>query len=572
MGYDTELANHLQPLFQSIVFLLPMLGAFVADTWTGRFIPIVVGCIASAVGAGLGALGIAKDLHWLILTCLFLLIAAPISLVKPLCIVLGGDQFNEKNPTQLKQRRIYFGQTYWITNIGAGIAFLVFAQMQVMGMGKITPDKSFMVVFIICACLLGLAGVVMLGVSKNTFVAVPQGSAMTVFVKITVSAVRAGSKRGAIVVSGLISLILASIVSVPSIFINRSWLDYLLASIIIIACVALVVAGRDGSWVHKCKERDPNRFSEAEISGAADVYRLSPYIAMAIPFWAVYNQMNTNFVSMACQMNNEKGLYKMSPTALQFFDSFTCVLLIPLLDRLIYPCLKKACGGKFVATPMRRIGVGMFMCGIAMLGAGLMESQRKKAPVMMTTCGLDEISKGWCQAGTDPTASIPKLTTCRDFTKKEVRDKGLVPINDYSVLYQGIIYAIVAICECLVGATLYDLFYSQVPPFIRAVCQAIQFLTTSLGTLVGSEINTLAKPWLTDNLNDGHQEYAYYVNMALSWVFMLVFIWIASSFEYKPGTSEFPWDVIEEEKEPRDAISKESDSYSRSSDEEDRKH
>eukprot|EP00122_Pirum_gemmata_P014099 Pgem_evm1s13137 len=36
-------------------------------------------------------------------------------------------------------------------------------------------------------------------------------------------------------------------------------------------------------------------------------------------------------------------------------------------------------------------------------------------------------------------------------------------------------------------------------------------LTTSLGTMVGGTINTVTATWLPDNLDEGHQEYTYFL-------------------------------------------------------------
>lgn len=43
--------------------------------------------------------------------------------VKPNLIVLGGDQYDESDPKELKQKSSYFSYFYWCTNIAAFIAF-----------------------------------------------------------------------------------------------------------------------------------------------------------------------------------------------------------------------------------------------------------------------------------------------------------------------------------------------------------------------------------------------------------------------------------------------------------------
>ena len=60
--------------------------------------------------------------------------------------------------------------------------------------------------------------------------------------------------------------------------------------------------------------------------------------------------------------------------SLNLFEVATLLLLIPLMDRVIFPILARL-GVEF--TPLRRIGVGMlFACGSVAL-AGIIEIERK---------------------------------------------------------------------------------------------------------------------------------------------------------------------------------------------------
>jgi len=539
-------AQQMQAVFQSIIYLLPVVGALIADTWTGRYYISAVTLGLSVCGAAMLLAGTATTTEALALTGLLGVFAGSIAMIKPNLIVLGADQFNDNKPDQLAQRSQFFGGIYWVTNIGATIATFVFASIAVNGAPNISKGKdSFTFTFILGTCFEFLAFLAILVGGKCLFAPKPKGSPLVGFVKVTKAALtRAPTMNGWMNLVGTLGLLVVLIVSIGTFFADSNPFSYTMGVLILVLCVVCFVWGRSGDWVLHAKHAAPGKFTDLEIQGVADVYRLTPYLACAIPFWAVFNSMNTSFLAQGCQMRAKF----FAPSSFQGFDSLIIVVLIPIFNNFIYPPMNTMFRGKFKPTLLRRIGAGLGVAGCAMLAGALIEYSRRSADLVMVECSDENKLHGgenyWlvCDQNSehyavDKNGLVPMQSQCFDY-----RDDGAVPspVRDISMYYQVISYCLVGISEILLAISYYDFFYSQVPDFIRAVCQAIQFTTLALGTLVGGVITSICKQWLPNNLDNGHQEYLYFINMAFTWMIMLAFIFVSRSFEYKPGTSGVP--------------------------------
>ena len=85
---------------------------------------------------------------------------------------------------------------------------------------------------------------------------------------------------------------------------------------------------------------------------------------------------------------------------------------------------------------------------------------------------------------------------------------------------------------------------TQVPNNMRSVCQALNLLTTSLGSMLTGGINSIFSSWLPDNLNDGKLELVYFFIAGLAFVAYLALRVVSADFKYKKGDDE---DDIDEE-------------------------
>lgn len=189
----------------------------------------------------------------------------------------------------------------------------------------------------------------------------------------------------------------------------------------------------------------------------------------------------------------------LSANLLNLFDTFVILIFVPIFDLYIYPWYERWTG-----QPMKnlfKIEIGFVFCILAMLVAGGVEIWRKsKKSVESIGSNCDDV---------------------------------FVPMSELTIWAQIPQYVLVGIAEILVSISSYELFYSEVPTEMRSVCQALNLLTTSLGSMVTGGINSIFASWLPDNLNDGHLEYVYFFIAGLAAVGYFALRWVSSSFVYK---------------------------------------
>ena len=85
--------------------------------------------------------------------------------------------------------------------------------------------------------------------------------------------------------------------------------------------------------------------------------------------------------------------------------------------------------------------------------------------------------------------------------------------------------------EIFAAITCYELFYAEVPPQMRSVCQSINLLCTAFGALAAAGFNSVCAGWIPDNLNDGHLEVEFFTISALMLLMIPLWFWLAKRFE-----------------------------------------
>ena len=94
--------------------------------------------------------------------------------------------------------------------------------------------------------------------------------------------------------------------------------------------------------------------------------------------------------------------------------------------------------------------------------------------------------------------------------------------------------------EIFTAITSYELFYSQVPPHMRSVCQSINLLCTSFGALAAAGVDAVLAAWMPPDLNSGHLEYVFLVLGGLMLLNLAVYVPLARGFEYSEASVARP--------------------------------
>lgn len=175
-------------------------------------------------------------------------------------------------------------------------------------------------------------------------------------------------------------------------------------------------------------------------------------------YWITYNQINNNLTSQASVM----ALHGIPNDVLANLDPFALIILIPIFDIFIYPALRKA-GIKF--TPIKKITAGFFTGSLAMVWACVVQ------------------------------AYIYKKSECGSHAYGE--DCANVDINVWA---QTGSYVLIAISEIFASITSLEYGFSKAPKNMRSLVAAFALFMSAISAAIGEAFNPLsADPLLVWN-------------------------------------------------------------------------
>jgi len=229
--------------------------------------------------------------------------------IKPCVSAFVGDQFH---PEQKKLLERVYGLFYWMINLGSsGSTLLIPVLLAAFG-----PRVAFAV-----PGLLMVAALALFLLGRRRYVHVPPtGPNPHAFTRVVASALRRRS-------------------SVPA----------------------------GGSWLDPARADHP---VEA-VEGARSVFRIMGVFAAVTAFWALFDQHGASWVLQARRMDLVVGGRTLQASQLAALNPLMVLLLIPLLQRVVFPGLERL--GVRV-TPLGKMTLGMFLAVLSFAAAALVES------------------------------------------------------------------------------------------------------------------------------------------------------------------------------------------------------
>ncbi|TEY75192.1 hypothetical protein BOTCAL_0064g00250 [Botryotinia calthae] len=164
-------------------------------------------------------------------------------------------------------------------------------------------------------------------------------------------------------------------------------------------------------------------------------------------YWVVYAQFSSNFVSQAGEMNTHGVPNDLS----QNFDPIAIILLVPVMDRLVYPLLRK---WHIKFRPMSRITFGFIVASFSMMYAAIVQHLIYKA--------------GPCYG---------KPLEC----PAAVSPDGTIQPNDIHFAIQIPAYVLIGISEIFASVTGLEYAYTKAPASMKSFVQAMFLLTNAFG-------------------------------------------------------------------------------------------
>ncbi|KAF7005078.1 hypothetical protein CFC21_020225 [Triticum aestivum] len=316
--------------------LMPLLGAFVADSWLGRYRSIILACTLYVLGYGMITLAstllsqrpsasLGKDsssspfsLEVSFFYVSLYLIALAQGVGKPCGLAFAADQFDPNHAREFTARSSLFNWWHFFIAIGISFAVIVVSYIQENVGWGIGFGTLFTVM--ICAFVVFLLGI----------------PTYRLHVPVT------GSDN-------------------PFARLGRS-----------------VFALARNSSFRVCAKRHHHEDEDVATSmeEARCVLQLLPIWAACLAYGVVIAQIMTLFNKQGRTLNRHIGGLELPPATLQVFWPAAGLLFVPIYDRVLVPALRYTTGTPSGLTLLQRVGTGMVVSMVAMCVAALVETQR----------------------------------------------------------------------------------------------------------------------------------------------------------------------------------------------------
>ncbi|KAL4340858.1 hypothetical protein GQ457_08G008780 [Hibiscus cannabinus] len=481
--------------WSGVATLLPLLGAFLADSFLGRYRTIILSSLVYVLGLGLltlsatlssvtvsgalnadtATLNTSSALQFQVILFFFslYLVAFAQGGHKPCVQAFGADQFDAQDPEECKAKSSFFNWWCFCMAVGIVVTLLVLTYIQ--------DNLSWVLGFAIPGIMMIVALLVfVLGTTTYRFSV--KGDEESPFVRIGRVFVLAFRNRKTA------SSAIATEEALPT----ESSKQFKFLENALLAPEGTMEQGK------MCSIR--------EVEEAKAVLRLAPIWATSLIYAVVFAQSSTFFTKQGATMDRSitTGL-KIPAASLQCFISFAVILFIPIYDRLFVPLARAVTGKPAGITMLQRIGTGIALSGIAMVIAALVEMQRLRTA---REYGLVD----------QPNATVP------------MRVWWLIP--QYTLYGLSDVFALVGFQE---------FFYDQMPEELKSLGIAVYLSVIGVGNFISSILISViekatggdgGESWFADNLNRAHLDYFYWLLAALSAVGFLLYLYSTRSYIY----------------------------------------
>ncbi|KAK7838338.1 protein NRT1/ PTR FAMILY 5.10 [Quercus suber] len=496
LGQSTATAAENVNVWSGTASLLPLLGAFLADSFLGRYRTIVVASLIYILGLGLLTVSAMLpslstpdyiDANKIMLrsTCQLQVILFFLSLYivavgqgghKPCVQAFGADQFDGLDPEECKAKSSFFNWWYFGICGGAAVTNLVTCYIQEnlsWGLGFGIP----------CILMIAALGVFLLG--TRTYRYSVKGNEESPFLRIGrvfVAAVKNWRTNPLpIIIEEEAHATLPHHSSEQFKFLNKALLS------------------PDGS-------KEEGKVCSFRNIEEAKTVRLVPIWVTSLGYAVVYAQISTFFTKQGATMDRTifPG-FEIPAASLQFFVNLSIILVIPIYDRIFVPIARAFTRNPSGITMLQRIGIGMLFSAICVVVAALVEMKRLKI------------------AEEYELVDMPNVT---------------IPMSAWWLLPQ---YVLSGIADVFTVVGLQEFFYDQVPIELRSVGLALYLSIFGVGNFLSSflvsvieEVTSMdgKNSWFADNLNRAHLDYFYWLLAGLSAIALAAYVYFAKSYVY----------------------------------------
>ncbi|KAM7462474.1 hypothetical protein LguiA_030595 [Lonicera macranthoides] len=488
------------------IWLTPILGAYIADAYLGRYWTFVIASGIYLTGMSVLTLTVSlpglKPPHCvdpIVANCkkastlqLAMFYGALYTLAlgtggtKPNISTIGADQFDDFEPKEKAHKLSFFN--WWMFSIFFGTLFantvLVYIQDNVgwtLGYGLPT---------------LGLAISIVIFLVGTPFYRhkVPTGSPFTRMAKVIVAALKKWRVPIPSDPKELYELDLEEytkkgkyrIDSTPTLrFLNK-------------ACVK---TGVTSPWM-LCPV--------TQVEETKQILRLIPILISTFVPSTMVAQISTLFVKQGTTLQRNIGGFNIPPASLAGFVTISMLVCVVIYDRLFVKIIRKWTKNPRGITLLQRMGIGMIIHIIIMLIASLTEMHR--------------------------------LRVAKDHGL--VENGGQVPLSIFVLLPQ---FILMGTADAFLEVAKIEFFYDQAPESMKSLGTSFSMTTLGIGSFTSSfllsTVSHITKKhghggWIRNNLNASHLDYYYAFFAVLNVLNFGFFLVVQRLYEYKAEVSD----------------------------------
>ncbi|GER48247.1 major facilitator superfamily protein [Striga asiatica] len=251
---------------------------------------------------------------------------------------------------------------------------------------------------------------------------------------------------------------------------------------------------------------EPN--NSKDIEDAKTILRLLPICLTCLVYSTVYSQSTTFFTKQGATMDRHiTASFQLPAASLQSFTAASLVLFIPIYERVLVPVARALTRKPTGISLLQRVGTGVFLSVISMTVAGFVENKRLKVALEH---GLVD----------SPGETIPM-----------------------SVLWLGPQYLVLGIADVFTLVGLQEFVYDQIPGDLKSMGLAISLGVLGTGSFLSGFIVSVIdwvtgsgggahQSWFSSNLNRAHLDYFYWLLAGLSACSCVLFVYLARSYVY----------------------------------------
>ncbi|KAK5819364.1 hypothetical protein PVK06_024355 [Gossypium arboreum] len=477
--------------FMGALNLLGLLGGFLADAKLGRYLTVALSASITALGVILLTLATTipsmrppycddyRRKHHECIEAngrqLALLYAALYTTalggggIKSNVSGFGSDQFDVADPKEEKAMIFFFNRFYFGISLGSLFAVIVLVYIQDnvgrgWGYGISAVTMVIAVVVLIC------------GTPWYRFKK-PQGSPLTVVWRVLLLALKKKNQPYPSHPSLLNDYDNRKVPYTP----RFKFLDK--AAILDDNCAAN--AEKNNPWLVS---------TVTHVEEVKMVIKLLPIWSTCILFWTIYSQMTTFTVEQATIMHRKIGSFVIPAGSFSAFLIISILLFTSLNEKLFVPLARKITHNPQGITSLQRIGIGLVFSVAAMVGAAIIEKERREIAV-----------------------------------EKEVKISAFWLLVQFFLVGAGEAFAYVGQLE---------FFIREAPDRMKSMSTGLFLSTISMGFFVSSLLVSIVdhvtnRNWLRNNLNKGKLNNFYWLLAVLGFLNFLVFLIFASRHQYK---------------------------------------